>query len=158
MGFTPAMTLSGTYNPDYSQVEADALELDVNEPFAIFYPRSAVLPRGHRLLQHAAPGRLHKDDARAGVGRQAHRKQAGTPSRLRCPDELTNLLFPGSQGSTADARAAEQQRVLRYKRDVGSELTLGALVTDREGTSYYNGSPASTASGSPPRPTWSASS
>jgi hypothetical protein len=28
--------------------------------------------------------------------------------------------------------------VLRYKRDVGSELTLSALVTDREGDAYYN--------------------
>ena len=37
-GFTPNLTLSGTVNPDYSQVEADALQLTVNRPFAIFYP------------------------------------------------------------------------------------------------------------------------
>mgnify|MGYP001813952555 FL=1 len=35
-GITPNLTLSGTINPDYSQVEADALQLTVNRPFAIF--------------------------------------------------------------------------------------------------------------------------
>ncbi len=31
---TPNLTLQGTPNPDFSQVEADAVQLDVNEPFA----------------------------------------------------------------------------------------------------------------------------
>ncbi|MGV8040918.1 MAG: DUF5916 domain-containing protein [Thermoanaerobaculaceae bacterium] len=34
---TPHLTLQGTVNPDFSQVEADALQLDVNEPFALSF-------------------------------------------------------------------------------------------------------------------------
>jgi hypothetical protein len=36
-GMTPNLTLSGAVNPDFSQVEADARQLDINEPFALFY-------------------------------------------------------------------------------------------------------------------------
>ena len=35
---TPNLTLNGTVNPDFSQVEADVAQLDVNQRFALFYP------------------------------------------------------------------------------------------------------------------------
>jgi len=37
-GFTPNLTANFTFNPDFSQVEADAQQLDINESFALFYP------------------------------------------------------------------------------------------------------------------------
>ncbi|MBZ0089216.1 MAG: carbohydrate binding family 9 domain-containing protein, partial [Thermoanaerobaculia bacterium] len=37
-GITPDLKLLGTYHPDFSQVEADAAQLAVNNQFAIFYP------------------------------------------------------------------------------------------------------------------------
>ena len=37
-GITPNLTSNFTLNPDFSQVEADAQQLDINEPFALFYP------------------------------------------------------------------------------------------------------------------------
>ena len=37
-GITTNLTLDGTYNPDFSQVEADAGQIIVNERFAIFLP------------------------------------------------------------------------------------------------------------------------
>ncbi|NIN35532.1 MAG: hydrolase, partial [Gammaproteobacteria bacterium] len=37
-GITPNMALSAAINPDFSQVEADARQLDINQPFAIYYP------------------------------------------------------------------------------------------------------------------------
>ncbi|RPJ83830.1 MAG: hypothetical protein EHM13_06505, partial [Acidobacteria bacterium] len=35
---TPNLTLNGTGNPDFSQVEADVAQLDINQRFALFYP------------------------------------------------------------------------------------------------------------------------
>src|SRR5262249_31071454 len=35
---TPSLVLNGTYNPDFSQIEADALVIDVNRRFPIIYP------------------------------------------------------------------------------------------------------------------------
>ena len=34
------MTLDGTFNPDFSQVEADAGQVQINERFALFYPEA----------------------------------------------------------------------------------------------------------------------
>ena len=36
-GLTPNLILNGTVNPDFSQVEADAAQLDINTQFAIYY-------------------------------------------------------------------------------------------------------------------------
>jgi hypothetical protein len=35
---TPSLVLNATYNPDFSQIEADALVIDVNRRFPIIYP------------------------------------------------------------------------------------------------------------------------
>src|SRR5215210_3993296 len=37
-GITPNLTLNAALNPDFSQVEADAAQLDVNTQFALFFP------------------------------------------------------------------------------------------------------------------------
>jgi hypothetical protein len=37
-GVTPSLTLDGTWNPDFSQVEADAGQLEINNRFALFFP------------------------------------------------------------------------------------------------------------------------
>src|SRR5690606_19291606 len=37
-GITPNVIFNGTLNPDFSQVEADSAQLDVNNQFALFFP------------------------------------------------------------------------------------------------------------------------
>jgi hypothetical protein len=37
-GITSSLTLDGTWNPDFSQVEADAGQLEINNRFALFFP------------------------------------------------------------------------------------------------------------------------
>ena len=37
-GVTPELTLNSTLNTDFSQVVADVAQLDVNNPFALFFP------------------------------------------------------------------------------------------------------------------------
>ena len=37
-GITPDLILNGAYNPDFSQVEADVAQLEINRRFALFYP------------------------------------------------------------------------------------------------------------------------
>ena len=36
-GITPNVTLNATFNPDFSNVEADAVQLDVNNQFTLFF-------------------------------------------------------------------------------------------------------------------------
>src|SRR5262249_10306693 len=37
-GVTSAITVEGTFNPDFSQVESDAFQVEVNQRFPVFYP------------------------------------------------------------------------------------------------------------------------
>lgn len=38
LGITPSLMLDATYNPDFSQVEADAGQVDINLRYALYYP------------------------------------------------------------------------------------------------------------------------
>src|SRR4029077_7107658 len=38
VGLAPTVTLDATVNPDFSQVESDAFQVQVNQRFPIFYP------------------------------------------------------------------------------------------------------------------------
>ncbi|MEJ2240113.1 MAG: hypothetical protein P8X82_17620, partial [Gemmatimonadales bacterium] len=54
-------------------------------------------------------------------------------------DDITNLVFPGTQGSSATTMdTASTAAVFRYKRDFGSHYTAGLLGTVREGPGYHN--------------------
>lgn len=75
-GITPGLTANLAVNPDFSQVEADVAQLDVNNQFSLFYPGdAAVLPRGSRLLRDAGQRGLHTDRRRPRPRRAAHGPQ-----------------------------------------------------------------------------------
>jgi len=140
-GFTPNMTLNFTANPDFSQVEADALELDVNQPFAIFYPeKRPFFTEGADFFAtriNTVYTRMMRDPS-WGV-KITGKEGSNTVGAYVIRDELTNLLFPGSQSSDSTSLTkANTSSVFRYKRDIGNKYTLGLLATDREGDDYFN--------------------
>ncbi len=140
-GLTPNIMLSGTLNPDFSQVEADAFQLDINRPFALYYPeRRPFFTEGadfFSTLKSAIYTRTMRDPA---WGLKLTGKEGpNTIGAYVVRDDITNLIFPGSQGSRATSLAIKSTAsVLRYKRDIGSRYTLGGFFTDREGSGYFN--------------------
>ncbi len=140
-GFTPNLTLSATLNPDYSQVEADALQLSVNRPFAIFYPElRPFFMEGADFFDtsiDAVYTRMMREPA-WGL-KITGKEKMHTVGAYVVRDETTNLIVPGSQSS--DYTSLDQENtatVLRYKVDVGNTFTLGGLVTSRDGQDYFN--------------------
>lgn len=140
-GFTPNLTLSGTANPDFSQVEADALQLDINEPFALYYREKRPF-----FTEGADFFRTRMDVVYTRTMRDPHwglkltgKEGRNTIGAYVVRDDLTNLIFPGSRSSSSTSLAiANTSSVFRYKRDIGSRYTLGLLATDREGSNYFN--------------------
>ena len=140
-GITPNLTLSGTINPDYSQVEADALELTVNRPFAIFFPElRPFFMEGADYFEtpmNVVYTRMMRDPT---WGLKLTGKEgAHTIGAYVVDDEITNLIIPGSESS--DFTVLEQSNtatVLRYKYDIGNRFTLGGIFTNRDGTDYLN--------------------
>jgi hypothetical protein len=140
-GITPNLTLLGTAKPDFSQVEADAMQLDVNNPFALYYSeRRPFFLEGadfFSTLKSAIYTRTIHDPVWG--GKVSGKERGNTVGAYVVRDELTNLIFPGSTGSDAVSLDMESTAsVLRYKRDLRSSSAVGFLLTDREGKDYYN--------------------
>ena len=140
-GMTPNLTLSGAINPDFSQVEADARQLDINEPFALFYDeKRPFFMEGADYFDtplDAVYTRMIRDPA---WGLKLTGKEGPhTVGGYIVQDDVTNIIIPGSQSSSGTSLQADTlSTVLRYEHDIGNRHTLGALITDREGDAYYN--------------------
>jgi len=139
-GFTPNLTLSGTVQPDFSQVEADALQLEVNQPFALFFPeKRPFFMEGADFFDTSLDvvyTRMLRDPAWG--GKITGKEGAHTVGTYVVEDEVTNLIFPGSRYSDATSlESGNQASVARYKFDLDDRFTFGVLGTSREGEDGY---------------------
>lgn len=140
-GFTPNMMLNATVNPDFSQVEADAAQLDINTQFALYYPeKRPFFLQGADFFSTRMDAVYTRTLADPLWGAKVTGKAGpNTIGAFTAADELTNLIFPSSQGS--DSTSLELQTVasvFRYRRDLPGASTVGALITDRQGGNYFN--------------------
>lgn len=138
---TPNITLNGTLNPDFSQVESDQAQLDLNTSFALFFPekRPFFLEGADYFntpLQVLYTRQIADPDAGVRVtGRNGQQAYGVIVAR----DATTQVLEPGALGSgfgfldqPADAFVG------RYRYDLNASTTLGAIATVRQGTDYRN--------------------
>lgn len=140
-GLTNNMTLSGALNPDFSQVEADVAQLDINKQFALYYPeKRPFFLEGQDFFETPIQALYTRSVADPDWGVKISGKEGKNAiGFFSAQDQMTNLLFPGSQGSMAGfLNQRSYSNVLRYRRDVGGGSTVGLLMTDREGDSYHN--------------------
>ncbi len=140
-GFTPNLTLTAAANPDFSQVEADALQLDINEPFALLYgERRPFFTEGMDFFDTEMDAVYTRTLRDPDWGMKVTGKEGRhTIGAYLVRDHQTNLIFPGSQSSertTLDVGSTAS--VLRYKQDVGRRFTVGLLATNREAEDYFN--------------------
>lgn len=140
-GVTPNLNLSATINPDFSQIEADAAQLDINTNFSLFYPeKRPFFLEGFDYFQTPITAIYTRTLADPAWGVKAAGKVGpGTIGFFSVRDDVTNLLFPGPEGSTATSLdTASTGTVLRYRHDIGQSSTVGGLITNREGADGYH--------------------
>lgn len=140
-GISPNMTLSGTLQPDFSQVEADTAQLDINNRFALFFAeRRPFFLESAELFSSPLDIVFTRNVAAPKWGAKLTGKQGKHAIGVFvAEDEQTNLLFPGSQGSDAgrfDFNSTDS--VVRYRHDIGSSSAIGLLATQRQGAGYSN--------------------
>ena len=140
-GITPNVSLNATINPDFSQVEADAAQLDVNTRFALFFPeKRPFFLEGADIFRTMIPLIFTRTvrDPLAGV-KASGKEGANAFGFFATRDRATGLLFPANQGSRSAQLEQEVNTVVaRYRRDVGASSTLGAVYTGRMGDEYGN--------------------
>ncbi|MGK7312258.1 MAG: DUF5916 domain-containing protein [Candidatus Longimicrobiales bacterium M2_2A_002] len=132
-GITKNLVLDATYNPDFSQVEADADQVVVNERFALFFPeKRPFFLEGTEVFN--TPQRLVY--TRAVVDPVAGAKLTGklgsfNVGYLGAVDESPITFDLGTEEALFN--------LVRVRRDVGSGSNLGLLYTDRtlvDGSQY----------------------
>jgi hypothetical protein len=141
-GITPNVTFNATFNPDFSQVEADAVQLDLNTQFALFFNETRPF-----FLENAdffVTPRLQLLHTRQIVQPNGAVKLTGKTGRhafgfFAAQDGATGVILPGFESSRT--RLLEDDTLAsvgRYRFDVGSNSTVGAMITDRRGGDYFN--------------------
>jgi len=138
---TPNLVFNGTVNPDFSQVEADVAQLDVNNRFALFYPeRRPFFLEGADFFLTPLNVIFTRTVADPEAGAKITGKEgANAVGFFLTQDRVNNLIFPGNQGSTSTSLSDDVTAgVLRYRRDVGAGSTVGGLMTVREAEGYHN--------------------
>jgi hypothetical protein len=140
-GVTPNLSLNAAVNPDFSQVEADVAQLEVNERFALFYPeKRPFFLEGIDYFSTPMQAVFTRTvvDPRWGV------KLTGKQDRhalglFVTDDEVNSLIIPSNQGSQiAVLDESVTSGVLRYRLDIGSGSTFGVLYAGREGSDGYH--------------------
>src|SRR5688572_9568615 len=135
-GLTSSVTLDATVNPDFSQVESDAFEVEVNQRFPIFFSeKRPFFMEGMGLFNLA------------GTGGDSTMRTAVHTRRIIEPG--VGVKLTGTAGrqtfamlsSTDQSQAGDPQRYFtigRGLRNFGQGQYVGALVTDTEYLGSHN--------------------
>jgi hypothetical protein len=140
-GVTSNLTVNVTLNPDFSQVEADAPQLDVNNRFGLFFPeKRSFFQEGGDFFATPIQALFTRTIVSPDFGGKLTGKAgASALGVMLARDELPTLTFPGAEGSSAIALDDKVVTgVARLRRDVGSSNNVGALLVTREGSRYFN--------------------
>ncbi|MCG8455789.1 MAG: carbohydrate binding family 9 domain-containing protein [Holophagales bacterium] len=138
---SPSLTLNGTVNPDFSQVEADAAQLDVNERFALFFPeKRPFFLEGVDFFSTQIPVVFTRTVVDPDWGVKLTGKQGASAFGLFTAMDARNSLVIPSNTSSSFASVDDEvlATVGRWRRDVGEASTVGVLYSGREGDEYHN--------------------
>lgn len=135
-GITSDLNINGTFNPDFSQVEADAPQIDVNNPFALFFEERRPFfldgENSFRTHQNFVYTRAINNPLLASkiTGKIGKKLDLGY---MIAYDENTPFVIPLEDRSFVLAsNLGSLANILRLKYDLGNENYVGVLLTDRE--------------------------
>jgi hypothetical protein len=130
---TSELKAEATINPDFSQVEADAAQIDVNTTFALFYPeKRPFFQEGSDLFNtyfDAVYTRSINDPMLA--GKMTLRKGSNSVAFLSASDENSVIILPFEESSRFVANGKSFSNILRARHDLGEQSHLGLIATDR---------------------------
>ncbi|MFC1650522.1 carbohydrate binding family 9 domain-containing protein [Candidatus Latescibacterota bacterium] len=139
-GIAKNMVLSAAVNPDFSQVEADAAQMDINTRFPLYYSeqRPFFLENSDFYRVSDLVHTRTLADPEWGV-RLTGKNGKNSYGIFTVRDSFTPLMFSGPQGANSTTLSLQSTgTVMRYRRDIGKASNIGLTVTDREGSGYFN--------------------
>lgn len=139
-GITSDLILDGTLNPDFSQVEADAGQIDINLRAPLFFPeKRPFFLEGSEYWNTAGPTRY--DPLRAVVhSRNIVNPLAGVKvSGKMGPKNMLATLYSRDELSSWNGVGEDADfAIFRYKRGLRGDSYLGGFYTGKERRGGYN--------------------
>jgi len=131
--FATGITAEATVNPDFSQVESDAAQVDVNTTFALFYPeKRPFFQEGSDLFQtpiQAIYTRTVNDPQEA--AKFTLRQGNASVAYLAARDEHSPVLLPFEEGSFVGQTGRSLTDILRAQQNFSQDSHVGLTLTDR---------------------------
>ena len=120
-------------NPDFSQVEADEEQIDVNTTFALNYQEKRPFFNEGADLTDTPVSVVYTRSINnpTGVGRIINRGQKDSWLLLSALDEDSPYIVPGEEQSFTSMGSKSFSNIFRYKRSLNEGSFLGLIATDR---------------------------
>ena len=120
-------------NPDFSQVEADEEQIDVNTTFALNYQEKRPFFNEGADLTDTPVSVVYTRSINnpTGVGRIINRGQKDSWLLLSALDEDSPYIVPGEEQSFTKMGGKSFSNIFRYKRSLNEGSFLGLIATDR---------------------------
>lgn len=141
-GFTSNLTGELVYNPDFSQIESDAAQVDVNSSSALFYPeKRPFFLVGTDIFNSYVDvvyTRMINDPL---FGIKLNGKIGGVDvGYIGSYDEKTQFILPYDYGSdyAFTDNLGSFSNILRLRKSLGGDNFVGLIATDREVKKGFN--------------------
>jgi hypothetical protein len=131
--FRAGWMAEATYNPDFSQVESDAAQIDVNTTFALSYPeRRPFFQEGAELFQtNISQVYTRAINSPIGAAKLVGREGRTSVGYIGAVDERTPILVPLEERSFFVGADRSVSNIVRLHHTVGDASHVGLLLTDR---------------------------
>jgi len=131
--FSPSTAAEFTINPDFSQVESDAAQVDINTTFALFFPeRRPFFQEGSDLYRSffnvVYTRQINDPSVAAKFTRRTNRTSV---FYLFGRDEETPMLVPLEERSLLVQPGKSVSNIARARVSFGKDNFVGAVATDR---------------------------
>lgn len=130
---TPSLTIEGTVNPDFSQVESDADQVDVNQTFALFFSeKRPFFQEGSDLIETFVPAVYTRSINNPSLAAKViGRWESSTLGFISALDEDTPVILPYEEKSEFITLGRSLSNIGRYKHMFLDDSFWGFLFTDR---------------------------
>src|SRR5207247_1858663 len=135
-GLTSTIALDATINPDFSQVESDAFQVEVNQRFPVFFDeKRPFFMEGLGLFNLAGTG------GDASMRTAVHTRRIVDPNggvKLTGTAGRETFAFLSANDASPEGRRDRTFTIGRAMRNYGNGQYVGALVTDTEFGAEHN--------------------
>jgi hypothetical protein len=140
-GITPDWLLNTTINPDFSTVETDNAQLNINNNFALFTQekRPFFLDNADYFDSNYNLIYTRNINAPNYGAKLTGRENNHTFGLFVTDDDSTNILIPGNRGSSiATIEGESKASAFRYRYSYNENITMGTVSTIRTAKDYQN--------------------